>query len=76
MNRIKLTLLLTFFCATYNLSAQESDEFIEFNDRKNTVHGIYLGLGFQYGEINKVDTYLMNLKIAYVANRQFEVGFL
>ncbi len=80
MKNYKLIFLsiLTFYFS--NLQAQEQDksesDYIEFNDRKNTVHGVYIGLNFQYGTIEKSDTYLTSLKIAYVANQQFEVGFV
>ncbi|MCL6295095.1 hypothetical protein [Jejuia spongiicola] len=77
MNQIKLAFIALFLCAVYNLNAQESDDdYIEFNDRKNTVHGVYMGLAFHYGKINKVDTYSTSFKVAYVANQQFEVGFV
>lgn len=72
----KLALYLCFFISLGSLFAQESDEYIEFNDRKNTVHGVYLGLGLHYGTINKADTYSSSFKVAYVANQQFEVGFV
>ncbi len=51
------------------------EEYMEFNDRKNVVHGVYLGLTTAYGEIDGQDTYQGGLKLAYVANQQFEVGF-
>lgn len=71
---IALAVLTTF--AT-KLSAQESDTgYIEFNDRKNTVHGVYMGLGFHYGKLKRADTYGASYKVAYVANQQFEVGFV
>ena len=56
--------------------AQENEDYIEFNDRKNVVHGVYLGLTTYFGEIDNKDTYLGGIKVAYVANRQFEVGFV
>ncbi len=69
-------LLLVFMACTWSANAQdESDDYLEFNDRKNVVHGVYLGLSFRAGEIKGKDTYMSGLKIAYVANRQFEVGF-
>ncbi|MDC6366108.1 MULTISPECIES: hypothetical protein [Flavobacteriaceae] len=66
--------ILLLGCITWG-QAQENGDYIEFNDRKNVVHGVYLGLTTYYGEINSKDTYIGGLKIAYVANRQFEVGF-
>ena len=58
-----------------NQMRDPSDDYLEFNDRKNVVHGVYLGLTMRYGEIDGTDTYMGGLKVAYVANRQFEVGF-
>ncbi|MBJ6369240.1 hypothetical protein [Snuella sedimenti] len=70
----KVTILLICFYGC--LHAQEqNNNYIEFNDRKNTVHGVYLGIGLGYGTIKKADTYTIDFKIAYVANQQFEVGF-
>ena len=69
-------LLLLLFCFLNNLNAQESEDYIEFNDRKNTVHGVYLGLGFYYGTIDKAETFSSSFKVAYVANQQFEIGFI
>lgn len=55
--------------------AQEDDPYVEFNDRNNIVHGVYLGLTTRYGEIDQADTFTGGLQVAYVANQQFEVGF-
>lgn len=52
------------------------EEYITFNDRNNVVHGVYLGLEMGFGEIEGEDTFTTGLKLAYVANQQFEVGFL
>ncbi|WP_298541107.1 hypothetical protein [uncultured Aquimarina sp.] len=73
-----INLLITFLLiSTYHINSQEStdEDYIEFNDRKNIVHGVYLGFSASYGEIEGEDTALIGLKLAYVANRQFEVGF-
>jgi hypothetical protein len=67
-----LLIVLLFTSLSY---AQEDEEYLEFNDRKNVVHGVYLGLNTQFGEIDGEPTYQGGLKIAYVANQQFEVGF-
>ncbi|MEO1012722.1 MAG: hypothetical protein AAFX53_15575 [Bacteroidota bacterium] len=56
-------------------NAQESDDYLEFNDRKNVVHGVYLGITTHLGEIDGEPTYQGGVKVAYVANQQFEVGF-
>ncbi|NMH89550.1 hypothetical protein [Flavivirga algicola] len=76
MKRISaFLLLLILHNLQNNLNAQEED-YIEFNDRKNTVHGVYLGLGFGYGTIDKAETYTSSFKVAYVANQQFEIGLI
>lgn len=65
-------------CVTFlvsHLNAQESDNYIQFDDRQNVVNGVYLGLNFAYGEMDGKSTYFGGAKIAYVANKQFEVGF-
>lgn len=81
MKKTTLTYFLLVFGALFFVNAQdekeadEEEDYVEFNDRNNVVHGVYLGLNFAYGEIDDKDTYLAGLKIAYVANQQFEVGF-
>lgn len=75
MTKIKYILFLICSLTTINFYAQEDNgDYIEFNDRKNIVHGVYIGLNLNYGEINNEDTYIAGLKIAYVANRKFEIG--
>lgn len=53
----------------------EPKDYLEFNDRNNVVHGVYLGLTLGAGEIEGEPSYMSGLKLAYVANQQFEVGF-
>lgn len=74
---IKNKLLLPFLLVWSITWAQdqEDSDFIEFNDRRNVVHGVYLGLGTYFGEIDGESTYQGVFKVAYVANREFEVGF-
>ncbi len=73
----KTTLPLLFLLWGLLGFAQDDDgEYITFNDRKNVVHGVYLGLSTYFGEIEGENTYIGGLKVAYVANRQFEVGFM
>ncbi len=76
MNNQKTLSLLFFLLLTLLVRAQDDEEYITFNDRRNVVHGVYLGFGLGYGEIEGEDTYVGSFKVAYVANRQFEVGFL
>ncbi|MDB4293183.1 hypothetical protein N9954_07205 [Maribacter sp.] len=65
-------LLLSFFV----LKAQDTDkkDYIEFNDRNNVVHGVYLGLSSHYGELRNEPSYGFGFKIAYVADQKFEIG--
>ena len=77
MNNQKTTALLLFLLfGILGFSQNQDEEYITFNDRKNVVHGVYLGLSTYFGEIDNKDTYIGGLKVAYVANRQFEVGFM
>lgn len=76
MQSTKISLILFFLVASFSgFSQEETDEYLEFNDRKNVVHGVYLGLSMRLGEIDGNSTYVGELKVAYVANQQFEVGF-
>jgi hypothetical protein len=72
----KISFLLILLSIFAQMSAQDSEDYLEFNDRKNVVHGVYLGLTTHYGEIKNKDSYFTSLKVAYVANQQFEVGFV
>ena len=74
--KIKITILLVSLMGLPLLTnAQDGEtEYLEFNDRKNVVHGVYLGIPVGFGEIDGKETLFTGLKIAYVANRQFEVG--
>jgi len=61
---------------TSQTTAQESEnkDYIEFNDRKNIVHGVYLGFDVGYGQIKKNETTSAGIKLAYVANKKMELG--
>lgn len=74
MKKIQWTILLILSFIVFNTKAQDSSDYIEFNDAKNVVHGVYLGINMAYGEIDGKSTYLAGAKIAYVANRKFEIG--
>ena len=76
MKHLKLIPAYFLFLSGIVCWAQDSADYVEFNDRKNVVHGVYLGLGGYYGKIAGKDTYLGSVKIAYVANQQFEVGII
>ncbi|MBU3025782.1 hypothetical protein [Zobellia galactanivorans] len=76
MKSLQMSLLLLILGATFSSFGQdETDEYLEFNDRNNVVHGVYLGLDLGLGEIDGEPSYTGGLKVAYVANQQFEVGF-
>lgn len=70
---IYLTILM-MMCQ--GLIAQNDEDYIEFNDRYNVVHGVYLGLTTHYGEIDNENSYMMGLKAAYVADKKFEIGLI
>ncbi|MBM1107008.1 hypothetical protein JQC67_12725 [Aurantibacter crassamenti] len=74
MNFQKLISLILFLLIGLQSFAQDDEDYVEFNDRKNVVHGVYVGINMHYGEIKGKDTYMTGLKVAYVANQQFEVG--
>jgi len=74
MKSLKLAFLLSFLGSIITSFAQDNEEYVEFNDHNNVVHGVYLGLTMGFGEIDNADTYIGGLTIAYVANQQFEVG--
>ncbi|MCH9661528.1 MAG: hypothetical protein K0U54_11535 [Bacteroidetes bacterium] len=74
--KIQLTLLLILFVlGSLFGQKQVTDEYVEFDDRKNIVHGVYLGFSGQYARIDKRSTGLGTFKLAYVANQQLEIGF-
>ncbi len=79
MNNQKTTifLIVILLFGLFSFGQQDDDsDYITFNDRRNVVHGVYLGIGLAYGEIEGEDTYIGSFKVAYVANQQFEVGFI
>lgn len=76
MNNHKKFISVFFVLLALQIFAQDDESnYITFNDRRNVVHGVYLGIRLGYGEIEGKDTYVGGLKVAYVANQQFEVGF-
>ncbi|WP_222984140.1 hypothetical protein [Flagellimonas meishanensis] len=74
-NQKTLAALFFLLLTTMSRGQNDNEEYITFNDRSNVVHGVYLGISTAYGEIEGEDTYIGGIKIAYVANRQFEIGF-
>lgn len=79
MKQSKLTIFFLLFLGLTAVFAQEEPEeedYIEFNDRRSIVHGVYIGLGGSYGKIDGIDAGILTFKLAYVANRQLEIGFV
>ncbi|WP_103071498.1 hypothetical protein [Aquimarina sediminis] len=76
MKHVKTIILITLVSCVNLGIAQDSKDYIEFNDRKNIVHGVYVGLHTGYGEIQDEDALIIGLKVAYVANQQFEIGLV
>lgn len=74
-NQNFFTALLLVCISVFSHAQEDDDEYLVFNDRNNVVHGVYLGLNFALGEINDKDSYMGGIKVAYVANQKFEVGF-
>jgi len=81
MKKTTITYLLLVLGTVFMANAQEEqstddqEDYVEFNDRNNVVHGVYLGLSGRFGEIDGKDSFMGGFKVAYVANQQFEVGF-
>lgn len=74
---LKLRKTILFFIllgSIPSMNAQDSNDYIEFNDRKNVVHGIYVGVNFFYGKMNNADTYSFESQVAYVVNQKLILG--
>ena len=77
MKNLLTTVSSLFLLAASSVYAQDKNaDYLEFNDRNNIVHGVYLGFATEFGEIDDKNAFLVGLKIAYVANQQFEVGLV
>ncbi len=78
MNRIITALFVLITCNAIYAQKEESTDYVEFDDRKNIVHGVYFGFNVHYAQLDtrgERETAFANLKLAYVANRKMEVGF-
>lgn len=76
MKRFINTIL--FVLITLNIAfaqTKETNDYVEFDDRKNIVHGVYLGVSQHIGRISNETAGFTSIKVAYVANRKFEIGF-
>ncbi|WP_109298946.1 hypothetical protein [Aquimarina sp. AU474] len=77
MKKLTLSILTTILLTSQANIAQQTDDkdYIEFNDRKNILHGVYLGLDIGYGQIDDGNNIVtVGSKLAYVANRRMELG--
>ncbi|MGH1384850.1 hypothetical protein [Kordia sp.] len=74
MKKLVTAVFALFIFNTIIAQTNETEDYVEFDDRKNIVHGVYLGFTPQFGRISKEDAFFTNLKLAYVANRKFEIG--
>ncbi len=75
--QIKKLLLVTFTSLFFiALRAQEEKlNYIEFDDRKNVVHGVYFGFDLHYSRLGSKNAVFGSVKLAYVANQKLEIGF-
>lgn len=70
----RLGIIVLFFQTLLSIGQETEADFIEFDDRNNVVHGVYIGLFEHITKISDKPTGLVNLKVAYVANKKLEVG--
>ncbi len=69
-----LLFAITISLKGYSQNNKKTD-YIEFNDRNNILHGIYIGVDVGYGLIDgKNDVSIVGAKLAYVANKKMELG--
>ncbi|MDC8002683.1 hypothetical protein POV27_01345 [Aureisphaera galaxeae] len=73
--KTQIVLGLLIFLGLTALGQTETDDYVEFDDRKNVVHGVYFGFSGQYGQVEGKGTAFGTMKLAYVANQQLEIGF-
>ncbi len=74
MFKLKSLTILLVLLANFSFAQENKGQYIEFDDRKNILHGVYLGVGFDYGKIDSKNTIFARIKLAYVANKKFELG--
>tara|TARA_R110000868_G_scaffold4211_13_gene26596 strand:+ start:5086 stop:5760 length:675 start_codon:yes stop_codon:yes gene_type:complete len=70
----KFIICALVYTCTSSIYAQENTEYIEFNDRKTVLYGIYAGINFYYGKIDGTDTYSFESQVSYIANQKFIIG--
>ncbi len=78
MNRIITLLFVLITCNSVFAQKEESTDYVQFDDRKNVVHGVYFGFNVHYARFDvpgNKDAILANFKFAYVANQKLDVGF-
>lgn len=74
MKKLVTTVFILFIFNSLTAQTDETNDYFEFDDRKNIVHGVYLGINQHLGKISKKNAGFTNLKLAYVANRKLEIG--
>lgn len=75
MKKLITAVFILFIFNSLIAQTDETEDYVEFDDRKNIVHGFYLGITPHYGRISGEHAGFLNIKLAYVANRKLEVGF-
>ncbi|MRH99352.1 hypothetical protein GH721_02305 [Kriegella sp. EG-1] len=63
-----LSCSIILFIRASNYAQDETEDYVEFNDRNNVLHGVYLGLYGHYGKTFKEPAYNLGVKFAYVPN--------
>ena len=75
MRRIYTLIFVLIVVNSLSAQKKESEDYIQFDDRKNTVHGVYIGLTQHIGKLESEWASFTSFKLAYVANRKLEIGF-
>ncbi|MBC3759887.1 hypothetical protein H7U19_15855 [Hyunsoonleella sp. SJ7] len=78
MNRIIIILSVLITWNSIYAQKEKSADYVQFDDRKNVVHGVYFGFNFHYARFDvpgNKDAFMGNFKLAYVANQKLDVGF-
>jgi hypothetical protein len=74
MKKLVTAVFILFIFNSLSAQTDETNDYFEFDDRKNIVHGVYLGVTQYFGRISKENAGFTSLKLAYVANRKLEIG--
>lgn len=74
MKKVASLIIMIITISLSYAQEQESTDYVEFDDRKNVVHGVYIGVTQHLGELSDEWASFTTLKLAYVANRKLEIG--